>query len=107
MTGTYVFQSGIHGVGNWCFSAFEDVDVNAIVGTEGKITFSTFGNDPIVLTTANGTEEWSFEPLQHVHQPLVETVVAELTGDHGKCPSTGVTGARTNWVMGEMVKNYY
>lgn len=107
VTGTYLFQSGIHGVGHWCFSAFEDVDVNAIVGTKGKITFSTFGNDPIVLTTANGTEEWSFEPLQHVHQPLVETVVAELTGDHGKCPSTGVTGARTNWVMGQMVKNYY
>ena len=67
-----------------------------------KYTFSTFGNDPIVLTTASGTEEWSFEPPQHVHQPLVETVVAELTGNGSQCPSTGVTGARTNWVMGEI-----
>ena len=94
-------------MGNWCFSAFENVDVNEIVGSKGKITFSTFGNEPIVLTTASGTEQWSFERPQHVHQPLVETVVAELTGDSGKCPSSGVTGARTNWVMGEMVKNYY
>ena len=107
VTGTYLFESGIHGVGNWCFSAFEDVDVNEIVGTKGKISFSTFGNDPIVLTTASGTEEWSFEPPQHVHQPLVQTVVDELTGNGGQCPSTGVTGARTNWVMAEMVKNYY
>jgi len=33
--------------------------------------------------------------------------MAELTGDNGNCPSSGVTGARTNWVLGEMVKNYY
>jgi predicted dehydrogenase len=102
VTGTYRFESGIHGIGNWCFSAFEDEDVNEIVGSKGKITFSTFGNVPIVLTTANGIEQWSFEPPQHVHQPLVETIVADLTGDSGQCPSTGVTGARTNWVMGEI-----
>ncbi|MFJ7974334.1 Gfo/Idh/MocA family protein [Peribacillus sp. JNUCC 23] len=102
VTSTYRFESGIHGVGNWCFSAFEDVDVNEIVGSKGKITFSTFGNDPIVLTTISGTEQWNFEAPQHVHQPLVETIVADLTGDSGQCPSTGVTGARTNWVMGEI-----
>lgn len=107
VTGSYLFQSGIHGVGKWCFSAFEDVDVNEIVGSKGKITFSTFGNEPIVLTTKGGTKEWAFEPPQHVHQPLVETIVAELTGVGGQCLSTGVTGMRTNWVMGEMVKNYY
>ncbi|MBV7507964.1 Gfo/Idh/MocA family oxidoreductase [Bacillus sp. sid0103] len=107
VTGTYRYESGIHGVGNWCFTAFEDVDVNEIVGSRGKITFSTFGNEPIMLTTASGTEQWSFERPQHVHQPLVETIVADLTTGSFQCPSTGVTGARTNWVMGEMVKNYY
>lgn len=107
VTGTYRFESGVHGVGNWCFAAFENVDINEIVGTHGKISFSTFGNDPVILTTAGGTEEWSFEPLKHVHQPLVQTIVSELTGNGGQCPSTGVSGARTNWVMGEMVKNYY
>ena len=107
VTGSYIFESGVHGVGNWCFSAFDDVDVNEIVGSKGKITFSTFGNEPVTLTTASGTEQWSFEQPQHVHQPLVETIVSELTGNGGSCPSTGVTGARTNWVMSEMVKNYY
>ncbi|MDR7238014.1 Gfo/Idh/MocA family protein [Neobacillus drentensis] len=107
VTGTYRFESGINGVGNWCFTAFEDVDVNEIVGSKGKITFSTFGNDPIVLTTARGTEQWSFEPPEHVHQPLVETIVADLTTGSSQCPSSGFSGARTNWVMGELVKNYY
>jgi predicted dehydrogenase len=78
VTGTYMFESGIHGVGNWCFTAFENVNVNEIVGSKGNITFTNFGTEPIVLTTASGTEQWSFEPLQHVHQPLVETIVAEL-----------------------------
>jgi len=107
VTGSYKFESGVHGVGNWCFTAFENVDKNEIVGTQGKISFSTFGNDPVILTTAKGKEEWSFEPLQHVHQPLVQTVVSELTGHSGHCPSTGVSGARTNWVMEQMVKDYY
>jgi predicted dehydrogenase len=107
VSGTYLFESGVHGVGKWCFTAFENEDINEIVGSKGKITFSTFGNEPIRLTTEQGTEEWSFERPQHVHQPLVETIVSDLTSESSACPSTGMSGARTNWVMGEMVKNYY
>jgi len=33
VTGSYKFESGVHGVGNWCFTAFENVDKNEIVGT--------------------------------------------------------------------------
>ena len=75
--------------------------MNEIVGSKGKITFSTFGNEPIVLTTEVEQSNGALNP-QHVHQPLVETIVADLTGDSGQCPSTGVTGARTNWVMEEI-----
>ncbi|MEH7245751.1 Gfo/Idh/MocA family oxidoreductase [Neobacillus niacini] len=107
VSATYRFESGVHGIGNWCFTAFEHVDVNEIIGSKGKITFSTFGNDPVVLIKDKGREEFSFEPPQHVHQPLVETIVKELTGDGCHCPSTGVSGARTSWVMDEIVKNFY
>lgn len=107
VTGTYLFESGIHGTGTWCFTAFENEDINEIVGTKGKITFSTFGNEPIRLTTEEGTQEWSFEMPQHVHQPLVETVVAELTGLDSESFSTGPTGVRTNWVLEELIKGYY
>ncbi|MBY0147095.1 Gfo/Idh/MocA family protein [Neobacillus niacini] len=106
VTGTYQFESGVHGVGNWCFTAFEYVDENVLIGSKGKITFSTFGHI-LAITTAQGTEEFTFEPPQHVHQPLVETIVKELTGEGGLCPSTGLTGARTSWLMDEMVKNFY
>lgn len=104
VTATYLFESGVHGTGNWCFSAFEKADTNEIIGSKGKITFSTFEHDPVILTTSNGTEKWSFDPIQHVHQPLVETIVGELTGKAIECPSTSVSATKTNWVMDEMVK---
>ncbi|WP_299742316.1 Gfo/Idh/MocA family protein [uncultured Rossellomorea sp.] len=103
VTGTYQFTSGVQGIGKWCFTAFEDVDMNEIVGSKGKIRFSTFGDDPVRLTTIEGKEQWSFERPLHVHQPLVETIVKELTEGGDWCPSTGDSGARTNWVMDAIV----
>jgi predicted dehydrogenase len=103
VTGTYQFQSGVHGVGKWCFTAFENVDRNEIVGSKGKISFSTFGDDPVILTTSEGQQQWSFERPEHVHQPLVETIVKELTEGGNWCPSTGESGARTNRVMDKIV----
>jgi len=104
VTGTYMFQSGVQGIGSWCFSAYDHVDSNEIIGSHGKISFSTFGDDPIRLTTANGQEQWHFERPQHVHQPLVERIVADLTSGSNLSPSNGQSGARTNWVMEQLMK---
>ena len=103
VTGTYLFESGVHGVGTWCFSAYNDGDKNEIIGSEGKITFSTFGNEPVILTTKEGRKEWSFEQPMHVHQPLIEEIVAELTGKGGICPSNGESAARTNLVLEKLI----
>jgi len=40
---------------------------------------------------------------KHIQRPLIQSIVEELLGK-GSCPSTGVTAARTNWVMEEIVK---
>jgi len=103
VSGTFRFASGVQGVGTWCFSAFENCDTTEIVGTDGKISYSTFNAQPITLTTADGNTEFSLDYPQHIEQPLIQTVVDELNGA-GKCPSTGVTGARTSWVMDQMLK---
>ncbi|MBP2242086.1 putative dehydrogenase [Cytobacillus eiseniae] len=105
VTGIYQFDSGVHGVGSWCFSAFESIDVNEIIGSTGKITFSTFGSEPVLLTTASKMEQWEFPAIEHVHQPLVERIVTDLTNGFNQAPSTGVTGARTSWVMDKLVGN--
>jgi predicted dehydrogenase len=102
VTGTFRFASDVQGVGAWCFSAFENRDTTEIVGTDGKITFSTFNAQPITLATRKGLTEFSYDYPQHIAQPLIQTVVDELNGI-GKCPSTGSTGARTSWVMDQML----
>jgi len=105
VTGTFVFESGVHGVGIWCFTGFAEVDLTEIIGTKGKISFSTFDADPVNLTTNEGVTEFSIEYPPHIQQPLIQTVVDELN-DIGHCPSTGESGARTSWVMDQMLQSY-
>ena len=39
---------------------------------------------------------------KHIQEPLIQTVVDDLLGK-GECPSTGKSGARTNWVLEQIV----
>lgn len=103
VTGTFKFQSGVHGTGAWCFSAYDKCDVTEIVGSEGRISFSTFDAEPVKLITEEDTIEYAFDYPQHIAQPLIQTVVDELIGV-GRCPSTGESAARTSWVMDQMLK---
>jgi len=106
VTGTYLFESGIHGTGTWCFSAFEHIDKNEIIGSKGKLTFATFGDGPITLQTADGQEQWIIENPRHIQKYLIQEIVDELTGK-GASSSIGKTAARTNWVMDQLIVNYY
>lgn len=101
VTGTFLFKSGVHGVGTWCFTSFDRRDVTEIVGNEGKLTYSTFDNQPIILTTRKDRREFSYADPPHIQQPLIQTVVDALNGAD-VCPSTGESAARTSWVMDQM-----
>jgi hypothetical protein len=48
-------------------------------------------------------EREAFTMPAHVQQPLIQSVVDELLG-RGTCPSTGESGARTSWVMDQLVR---
>lgn len=106
VTGSFVFTSGVHGNGIWCFDSYHRVDETEIVGKAGKITFSSFGTEPIRLTTKAGVTDFPEPTPEHVQQPLIQTIVDELNGV-GRCPSTGTSAARTNWVMDQMLHGYY
>jgi predicted dehydrogenase len=102
------FENGVVGNGIWCFNleSGAEEDVIEIMGSKGKIELSTFNFSPVILTLHEGTFEYRFDKPLHVQQELIQTVVDELRGE-GKCPSTGVTGARTNRIMDLIVKEYY
>jgi predicted dehydrogenase len=98
VSGTFVFERGTVGSGIWCFSAYAKMDRNEIVGTKGRMTFSTFGTEPAQVVTKAGAFEVSAETPPHVHQPLIQSIVDELNGE-GRCPSSGESAARTTRVM--------
>ena len=102
ITGTWRFESGVQGMGTWCFTAFDTLDRTEIIGSYGRIAFSTFGSDPVLLTTRDGDTEFAIEYPPHIQQPLIQSVVDDLLG-LGQCPSTGESAARTSWVMDQML----
>jgi predicted dehydrogenase len=104
----FVFESGVVGSGIWCFTVSEQnrTERTEIIGTKGKITFSTFDPVPVQLETDEGLQEFQAPPPEHIQQPLIQTVVDELRG-RGTCPSTGITAARTSRVMETIVAEYY
>ncbi|MCP4450837.1 MAG: Gfo/Idh/MocA family oxidoreductase [Planctomycetes bacterium] len=103
VTGSFVFDSGIQGTGQWCATAFDRLDRTEIIGTRGKLTYATFGNDPVEVTTPHGTDMLDLENPVHIQQPLIQTMVNELNGQ-GTCPSTGQSAARTTWVMDQLLQ---
>ncbi len=105
VSGSFVFESGVQGMGTWCFSAFNELDRTEIVGSKGRIAYATFDDTPVTLTTASGTEEFVIGYPEHIQQPLIQSVVDALNGE-GTCPSTGQSAARTSWVMDQMLAGY-
>src|SRR5712692_5906490 len=94
---SFRFESGAHGQGAWQFNTAERRDRLEILGSEGSVSVSTFGSDPMVLRVSGGQETHFDLPMSTpVQQPLIQSVVDELLG-RGKCPSTGESGARTAW----------
>jgi predicted dehydrogenase len=102
VTGTMTFECGVQAVGAWCFTTFDKRDRTEIVGSRGRIAYSTFGTEPILLTNVAGTTELRVDNPPHIQQPLIQTIVDALNGV-GECPSTGETAARTSWLMGQMI----
>ncbi|MGC9343173.1 MAG: Gfo/Idh/MocA family protein [Bacteroidales bacterium] len=101
VSGSFIFENGVVGSGSWCFTASKsaDNDKTTIVGSKGQIEYATFGDSAVkLITDDNGEEVFDFELPEHIQQNLIQTILDEMRGK-GKCPSTGVTGARTNQVM--------
>lgn len=98
------FKSGVLGSAQWCFvtSKYAVEDVVEIIGDKGKIIFSIFAFTPIQLNTDFGIQTYTIDSPEHIQQPLIESIVAELL-QKGESPSTGISGARTSnvidWIM--------
>jgi predicted dehydrogenase len=77
VSGSILYESGVQFTGTWCFNAppTEQLDFCEIMGGKGKISFSFFEHQPVLLTVDGNTEIFTFDPLPHVQQPMIEEVV--------------------------------
>lgn len=78
----------------------EDVTIH---GESGSLTMSFFKETPITLRSSGGVERFDVADPPHVHQPLVERVVAHLLlGAPNPC--SGEDARRTNEVLAAILE---
>jgi predicted dehydrogenase len=106
VTLTFATSGGAVGEASWNFAASTTEDLIEIVGTDGRLQLSTFGNEPVEWHDGDTTERFDLPNPPHIQQPLIQTITDELSG-HGRCPSTGESAARTSAVMDAALSGYY
>lgn len=104
VTGKWTHDSGATGFGTWNFGAEERQDIVKIYGNEGNITFSVFGESPIILERDEETTSLTIPHPEHIQTYHVQNIKSHLVGASSH-PSTGKTAAHTSWVMELVLQN--
>lgn len=97
---------GVPGLASWNFARHDRLDRLEIDGSRGSLRLSVFRDTPIQVSGPEGIEEISIANPDHIQQPLVQSIVADLMG-RGSCPSTGESALRTTAVMDRVLSGYY
>ena len=105
VSGNILFKSGVLFSGIWCFNVAPELEKDSceIFGDKGKIEFSFFDNKPIKLTVGEKAEILTFDPLQHVQQPMIENVVKYFL-DEGPNPCSGEEGVEIMKLIDQFIK---
>ena len=104
ITACWLHESGITGNGNWNFGSQKREDIVEIAGSKGKITFSIFENDPILLSNEEGELELFIEHPENVQLHHVERIREHLLGNI-QHPSSDSSAVKTRWVMDKILGN--
>ena len=105
VSATLRLESGVLCNASVSYVADRDEEANEIIGSKGRVAFTVARPTPIRLTIGDSVQDFPIDDPPHIHQPLVQSIVDELNG-LGACASTGATGARTNWVMDEVLREF-
>ena len=106
VAGNILFKNGVVFSGLWSFGipTVAEKDFCEITGTNGKISFPVFDGRTITVTINDTTEQFTFDALQHVQQPMIEKVVSYFLDD-GENPCSGTDGALVMKWMEEITGN--
>ncbi len=104
ITACWVHESGVTGNGNWNFGSHNGEDSVEIAGSKGKISFSIFENDAIILSNEKGEAELFIEHPENVQLYHVKRIREHLLGNSFH-PSSDFSAVRTSWVMDKILGN--
>jgi predicted dehydrogenase len=105
VSASFDFENGVIGSGLWCFTSTVKEDSLEIIGQQGKISLSTFSQDPIFVEIDKKRESIQIDHPEHIQQPHIQSIIDEILGK-GKCPSHGNDAARTSWVMDQIIQDW-
>ncbi|TLX76621.1 Gfo/Idh/MocA family oxidoreductase [Labilibacter sediminis] len=101
---SFQFENGVIGSGLWSFNTHEDAarDTLEIIGDKGSILCGSFSHEPIKLITDQGVIEFPYLNPENIQYNLIKQV-NEAILNKNDCVSTGISAARTNKVLEEIV----
>ena len=102
VTGFWVHKSGVTGSGSWNFGTEKREDTVQIYGSKGKITFSVFDENLIVLEYGNQKESLIIEHPENIQLFHVQNMKNHLS-NKSIHPSTGSTAVHTGWVLDKIL----
>ena len=100
----WLHEAGITGTGSWNFGCDQSMDRVEIFGSKGKIEFSIFEENPIVLNQNGNKQEVFVENLKNIQFHHVENMRRQLVEKNYSHPSSGLTALHTSWVMSRILK---
>ncbi|PZR26893.1 MAG: oxidoreductase [Citrobacter freundii] len=82
VAGNILFKNGVVFSGTWSFAAAKqsETDRCTIVGSTGELQFSIFNHEPLVMINNGERTSFSFEPLPHVQQPMIQAATDYFLG---------------------------
>lgn len=104
--GSILFENNVlfHGVWSFAVAPEEAKDQCEIIGSKGKISFSVFEQKPLLLFVDNKKEEIVFDPLPHVQQPMIASVVNFFSGHQEQNPCSADEGVMVMSLMEAFTK---
>ncbi|MCP4976430.1 MAG: Gfo/Idh/MocA family oxidoreductase [Maribacter sp.] len=104
IVGNWMHKSGVTGEGSWNFGSFQREDKVEIFGSNGKISFSIFNEEPIILANSNGEEKLDIPNPKHIQEFHVGNIKNHLLGEKTH-PSLGSSGLHTSWIMDRILED--
>jgi len=102
VSGALRFASGATGSGFWNFACHERQDQIVIQGSSGRIEFSVFDDQPLLLSSTEQSMSLRIAHPENIQFCHIENIVKHLNGEllH---PSLGSDAMQASWVMDRML----